>query len=130
MKLETHEVRAMADFLSRVHKLEGDMSIRRLETLLEVYLQQPETSIPKVIKSTGIEPSNMTKILQSWAHRNQFKKKGPGYISIKPDPMNLRTRIIEVTGHGIRAVHRLFNSTGTGEGNNAEPAHDTAREST
>lgn len=95
-------------FLERVSQQEGDMSIRRLQTLLEVYKRRPETSIPDILKGTTMSASHLTKTLQSWAHRNQYKKKGPGYIRISPDPMNLKTRIIEITGQGHRAVHQLI----------------------
>lgn len=94
--------------LAQVRKLEGDMSIRRLQVLLEVYARQPETDIQTLLEALDMSPSGMTKLLQSWSFRDAYKRKGPGYIKITPDPENLKTRIVEISGKGLRGVSALF----------------------
>lgn len=107
-KIDQEKLAWVRAWLAHVRECEGDMSIQRLQILLEVYAQQPETTMQNLIRALDITPSHMTRMLQSWSSRTATKKAGPGYVNIYADPDNLKTRLVEITGRGVKAISRLL----------------------
>lgn len=107
---------ALQNSIYRFRIMEGDMTVRRLEVLLFVY-RRGETTTQEIIRTLGMIPSSVTKIVQSWSALTRDKKQGPKYIVAEADPMNLSTKIVKITPKGKRAVELLLDGEGETEEN-------------
>ncbi len=105
--------RKMLDELATLRALEGDMTLRRLQTLLIVYLAGDNgiylSDIRKELDATG---SNTTKLVQSWTKWTAKKEKGPGYMTSEPDPMDMKVRLVKITPKGRRFVDTILGEDG------------------
>lgn len=102
-------VSEMQDTLIRIRALEGDMTLRRLQVLLEIYRAgQSGIDYQNLIKRLDIGPGNATKLIQSWSARTAQKMKGPAYAESLIDPDNMSTKRAVITERGRRAVEALF----------------------
>jgi DNA-binding MarR family transcriptional regulator len=101
------DLRKVQRFLTNVRRAEGDMSVQRLQVLIQGYLGE-ELDQTSLVKGADLSPSATSKHIASWTKLTAAKKPGPGYLESRPDPMNLKTRIISLTPRGREAVESIL----------------------
>lgn len=93
----------------RIRAVEGDMTLRRLQVLLCVYLAGDHgIELQSLSKQLDIAGGNLTKLVQSWSTRTSKREKGPDYMRAEPLPDNLSTKVVTMTEKGYRAVEVLL----------------------
>lgn len=103
-------VKTVRNFLLKTREIEGDMSVRRLLTLLEVYLHG-EIELHKLLQNLDYTSAGATKVVQSWSRLDAYKRPGPHYINIEVWDEDMRYRHITMTPKGTAIVEQI--ATGT-----------------
>lgn len=103
------DLRRIQRFLTRTRNDLGDMSIQRLQTLLQVYLSE-EIDQSSLIATADLSKSATSKHIASWTKLTATKTRGPGFVRSEPDPMNLKTRIIHITKEGKDALDSILSA--------------------
>ena len=91
-------------------ELTADVTAQRLLILICVYFHQglSQRELLTKLESTSITAlSRNLADLSDWTTR---KKKGPGLIELRPDPMNLRIKRVYLTEKGSNFVRRWLAS--------------------
>lgn len=92
-------------------ELTADVTAQRLLILICVYFNQglSQRELLTKLDSTSITAlSRNLADLSDWTTR---KKKGPGLIELRPDPMNLRVKRVFLTGRGDSFIRRWLGGT-------------------
>lgn len=106
---ELDQLHALDDALrfARSH-LSPDVTVQRLLILICVYFNQglSQRELLTKLESTSITAlSRNLADLSAWTTR---KKKGPGLIELRADPMNLRVKRVYLTNAGQKFVRSLL----------------------
>lgn len=101
------EIRKLQKLLITARMQMGDMTIQRLNVLLQVYLSG-QIDQQTLVKVAQLTPSSASKNVAGWTKWDAYKKPAPGFIRSTPDPMNLKSRVLELTDAGKAAVETLM----------------------
>lgn len=105
------KLREIQSFLVAVRQQEGDMSVQRLNVLLEAALHGAIDQ-SALVRSAKLSRSATSKNIASWCSLTSTKTKGPGYLTSNLDPMNLKIRRIGITEAGKNALEDILRAAG------------------
>lgn len=110
--MKTGEVRRIQKFLKAARKnLDADMTVQRLQVLLEVALSEPIEQ-GTLVRRVDQTRSAVSKNVANWTALTAKKTKGPGFMESVMDPMNLTTRTIKLTSKGKAALEKTLMEAG------------------
>lgn len=107
MTIDRSKLRTIQRFLLNVRQLDQDMSVQRLNVLLDIAING-ETDQGSVVRRCGLSRSGGSKNVAAWSALTSTKRKGPGLVSSTADPMNLKTRILRLTPRGEAALEKVL----------------------
>ena len=97
------------NWIGNARDREGDMTLRRLQTLLLIYdAGKGGISMSEIVRRTKSTSAGTTKLVQSWSNRTAAKTRGPAYVVARADQDNLSTKTVYITQRGQRAVGELL----------------------
>ena len=96
-----------ADVLRRARMAQGDMTVRRLQTLLEVALRG-ETNHSQLIAECDMTTSGLSKTIASWGRLTAYKTKGPGFLSVEIPDEDMRSRVMRITPKGDQYIDMIL----------------------
>lgn len=104
---ERREVLCMMKALGLFQQYRRDMPLQYVVTLLAVALNEGQT-VMEYARTQGISPSVMSRHLLDIGERNRHMEEGFGLVTWKPNPMNLREHLYELTPKGRVLVHQVI----------------------
>lgn len=109
--MNKRKLKEIQNFLTAVRLAEGDMSLQRLATLIEVALHG-QIDQSALVKSAQLSRGAASKNIASWSRLTALKDRGPGYLKSDLDPMNLKLRIISLTPAGETMLTGILTKAG------------------
>lgn len=106
-KGERKQVEFAANLLRRARMTQGDMTVRRLQALLEVALRG-ETNHQTLIEECDMSHSGLSKTIASWGRLTAYKTKGPGYLTAEIPDEDQRSRILKITPSGQDYIRMII----------------------
>jgi len=96
-------------------ELTADVTAQRLLILICVYFNQGLSQRELLTKLDATSITALSRNLADLSDWTTRKKKGPGLIELRPDPMNLRIKRVFLTNKGNSFVRRWLASDASSE---------------
>ena len=98
-------------FLSRVQKIDGEMPLQQLMTLLVVADATDGLSLTEVANKVGVGLATASRYVGSLGKINRKKEEGLQFLESFEDPMERRKKIIRLTAKGKSAINMILGET-------------------
>jgi len=106
---ERYDTRQLFKLVKNIRLTIGDMSLQRFSVLLLVANSGPDgIHLSEIIRQSGINQSNATKMIHNMSKLKANKQPGPGLVTIEAPSENLSMRVVKLTKVGRDTMDMLF----------------------
>jgi len=105
----TYNRQELFQLIKNIRLTAGDMSLQKLSVLLLIADTGPEgTTLAELIRRSGVNQSNTSKMVHNLSKLTVKKTPGPGLVTIEAPPEDLSMRVVKLTEKGRQTMDMLF----------------------
>ncbi len=108
-RTETKQLRKIHAVLSAFREVDADMPVASALALVDISLNREPMRVKDLIKRIGVSQSAASRLISLWTDWTWRKKEGPGYVADGRDPMDTRSKQVQLTPQGEKFIERLTN---------------------
>ena len=106
---ERYDTQKLFKLVKNIRLTIGDMSLQRFSVLLLVANSGRDgIHLAEIIRQSGVNQSNATKMIHNMSKLKANKKPGPGLVTVEAPDENLSMRVVKLTKRGQETMDMLF----------------------
>ena len=94
--------------LRKIGKIDSEATVKQIQVLLEVSMNDGEILSSDVAALTGLTPPSVTRCLDIWGAEGVGPKPGRNFIERRPTPDDRRMKTLHLTDAGKEFVNHLM----------------------